>query len=313
MFSRSMILSVGIVLGLDGLARAEVIAGNPDSDAAALQAVVEQAVERFSQAFKDRDPKALAELFTPEGEYVDTLGTVFHGRGVIEAEYASTFQVTPPGEIEVEIISIRPIAQGVFVEEGVATFHPTEEEAVSRTRYAATHVKQTDGTWLLASLREWDSPDLTPHDRLKTLSWLEGAWREEVGGTSVRTEWKWSEDGNFLISEFSIRDSQGISLKGTQRIGWDGERRQFRSWVFDSTGGSAEGWWAEGNDGTWSVQLSGVDAHGARTSGMLTYFHDGGDGLVVTQEQRTRGGIHLPSITHRIVRQPPLPADRVER
>lgn len=41
---------------------------------------------------------------------------------------------------------------------------------------------------------------MTPQDRLTELAWLEGGWREEVGETVATTEWKWSEDGNFLIS-----------------------------------------------------------------------------------------------------------------
>lgn len=296
------------VLFMGFLVSGNVMARAADVDPPALQASVQQAAERFAQAFRERDVPKLAALFTPEAEYVDSTGVIFHGRDAIAAEYAANFESNPPGELEIEILSIRPVTSGVVVEDGLSTFRPTTGDLSAPIRYTATHVQQADGNWLLASVRELDVPALAPRDRLKALSWLEGAWSEEVGGTTVATEWKWSEDGNFLISEFSVRDLSGVSLKGTQRVGWDGERRQFRSWVFDSTGGSADGWWTAGEEGFWSIQLSGVDAEGKRLSSVLTYSHDGADGLVVTQDQRTLAGNPLPSITHRIVRQPPAPA-----
>lgn len=307
MFRRLLIVALVCLTSWAGMVNAE------EGDASALQAAIEQAAKRFSKAFKDRDASALAAQFTPEAEYVDSSGTIFHGREAIAAEYASAFALHPPGELEIEILSIRPIAQGVVVEDGLSTFRAVEGGLSTRTRYSATHVQQPDGSWLMASVRELAALRTTPHDHLKTLSWLQGGWREEVGGTSIATDWKWSEDGNFLISEFELRDVNGVSLKGTHRIGWDAERKQFRSWVFDSTGGSAEGWWTAGEDGIWSVQFSGVDAEGRRTASVLTYSHDVADGLVVTQDQRTLAGVRLPSITHRVVRQPPAPGAQATR
>lgn len=301
MLSRASIWCMGCLLGCSGLAAAA------DYDVASLQAVVDKAVEKYRTAFQARDATGLAALFTPEAELVDITGTVFHGRDAIAAEYAAAFETQPPGEIEIEILSIRPIADGLLVEEGVSTFRDAAGQFVARTHYTATHVRQSDGSWLLASVRELEAPASTPHEQLLALSWLEGAWREEIDGGSVSTTWKWSPDGNFLISEFSLHNAQGEAITGSHRIGWDGERRQYRSWIFDANGGAADGWWTAGDDGSWSVQFSGVDGDGARLSCLLTYFHDGADGLVLTQEQRSLGGVALPSTTHRVVRQPPAP------
>ncbi|HUQ69449.1 MAG TPA: SgcJ/EcaC family oxidoreductase [Planctomycetaceae bacterium] len=280
-------------------------AAEPES--AALQKTVAQSAEQFTKAFAERDAKALGQLFTPEAEYVDSDGTVFHGRKAIEAEYAASFAVDPPGTLSIDLVSIRPIAAGVVVEEGVTTFRPQEGGPSRQGRYTATHVKQVDGNWLLASVRELGSASVAAHDRLESLAWLIGRWREEVGGSVVNTEWTWSDDGNFLISEFSVRESRDRSWKGTHRVGWDAERKQFRSWVFDSSGGSAEGWWNRHDDDTWSINLSGVDAEGVRLSSRLSYASDGTDAIVVSQEQRMRGGVSLPGFVHRIVRQPPAP------
>jgi uncharacterized protein (TIGR02246 family) len=277
-------------------------------DAQALQAAVRKSADKYIEAFASRDAKAMAAMFTPEAEYIDDTGTIFHGRDLIEAEFAAHLASNPEGELQLEILSIRPVAQTVIVEDGVSLFQPKDKGPNVQTRYTVTHVKQADGTWLMASVRELESTAFSPHDELLKLSWLEGAWREENGNTTTTTEWKWSEDGNFLISEFSTHRRDGRVLSGTQRIGYDAERKQFHSWVFESTGGAADGWWSESHDGVWSVQLNGIESSGARFSCVMSYFRDGADGLVITQDQCTRGSTTYPSLTHRVVRKPPEPA-----
>lgn len=224
MLGRSLLILVCFVLTLNPDVRAA------EPDAAALQKIVSEAAERFAKAFAARDAKELAALFTTEAEYIDGDETVFHGRAAIEAEYAAAFAEDPAGTIDIELLSIRPVAAGVIVEEGLSTFQPKEEGPSVLTRYTATHVKQADGTWLLASVRELGSPTVTPHDRLQALAWLIGRWREDVGGNVINTEWKWSEEGNFLVSEFSVKRLGEDVWKGIHRVGWDAERKQYRSW-----------------------------------------------------------------------------------
>lgn len=302
MMSRRNVLFIvtAIVGSAAGFCRAE-------TEEQRLGAVVARSAEMFATAFKDRDAKSVAALFTLEAEYVDATGTVFHGRTAIEAEYGASFQVDPPGTLRIEVVSIRPVAAGVIVEDGISTFTAKEGGATTRARYTATHVKQPDGTWLMASVRELEAGRMTHQDRLQKLSWLVGRWHEELDGGHVSTEWKWSEDGNFLLSDFSVRQSRDVNWKGTHRVGWDAERKQFRSWVFDSNGGTADGWWRMDLDGTWSVNLSGIDADGVRVSSTMKYVRDGADALIILQEQRVRGGESLAGSTHRVVRQPPAP------
>jgi uncharacterized protein (TIGR02246 family) len=279
-----------------------------DDSSADLQKQITAAAERFQQVFEKRDAKALSELFTAEGEYVDDTGEVFHGRKAIEAEFAAAFQILPPGSISVELLSIRPIAPGVVVEDGIATIEPKDKGTQTQTRFTATFVKQSDGSWLRASVRELSSGDATPGERLKALAWLAGRWRQESESGKVDTEWGWSDDRNFLISRFSASQPNAATLEGTHRIGWDGERGQFKSWMFTSTGGFAEGYWSVDQSGKWSVHLEGVDPDGQRMSTVISYVRDGSDAMVISQERRTVGSATLPALTHRVVRQPPAPA-----
>ncbi|MBX3444108.1 MAG: nuclear transport factor 2 family protein [Planctomyces sp.] len=273
-----------------------------------LQAAIRKSAEQFEKSYAARDIKTLAGLFTPEAEYVDATGVVFHGREAISNEFAAVFSATPPGTLSIDVFSIRPIAAGVVVEDGLTVFRPQAEGPATLQRYTATHVRQTDGTWLLASVRELAAPVVSPHDRLQpALGWLTGHWRQESHGSVVDTNWAWSNDGSFLIGEFSARQPTGEALAGTHRIGWDAERGQFRSWVFSSDGGSADGWWSAADDGAWSLRLNGVDSDGSRQAATVTYQRDGGDALVITQSERVVDGESLPGFSNRVVRQPPAP------
>lgn len=272
-----------------------------------LQKTIARSAEQFIAAVKDRNAESLAALFTEQAEYIDSEGIVFHGRGAIEAEFTARFEVASAGTMEIEVLSIRPIAEGVVVEDGISTFVASEGGAASQTRYTVTHVRQADGKWLMASVRELDSGRMTPHDRLRSLAWLVGQWHEDVPGQVITTEWNWSADGNYLISHFEARRGPE-EWSGTHRIGWDAERKQFRSWIFESGGGTLEGWWGSNDDGTWSVNLSGLNDDGVRISGLLGYEPDGPDAIWVTQTMRTLGGENLPSTSHRVVRKPPAPA-----
>lgn len=279
-----------------------------DPEKTALQKSIQASADKYIAAFAARDAKAIAALFTPEAEYIDADGLVFHGRDVIQAELEANFAANPPGTVAIEFISIRPIAPGIVTEEGISTFTAKDEAGVARNRYSATHVKQPDGSWLMAGVRELGPAELSPHERLKALAFLEGKWREEADSGVVSTEWKWSEDGNFLLARFSISGADNFSLNGTHRIGWDAERKQFRSWIFDASGGFAEGTWTLESDGSWSVHLTGINAQGQRRAGHLVYAPDGKDALVISSIMNSVNGVTLPDYSRRIVRQPPAPA-----
>lgn len=294
-----------ILAAAAGLTTARAVAADPAVEAVAK--VVADSAAQYTELFAKQDAAGIAALFTPEAEYVDATGTVFHGRPAIQAEMAESFRVGPKGKLSIEVVSIRPIAEGLIVEEGGSTFTPDEGGAISQTRYVALHNRQTDGGWLLAGVRELAPAELTPHERLKDLAWLVGDWREEVAGGVTTTSWKWTDDGVALIAHFTTRDPAGSTRSGTHRVGWDAERKLFRSWVFDSTGGFADGWWSPENDGTWSVRLVGADVDGVRIATTLTYAADGAENMTISQRDRTRGGEALPPITTRVVRKPPEP------
>ncbi|HEY1064959.1 MAG TPA: SgcJ/EcaC family oxidoreductase [Pirellulales bacterium] len=289
---------------------AEATSAKPaEWDVEALEAAVTSSCDRFVEAFTQRDAKAVAALFTEEAEFVDASGVVFHGREAIEAEYEALFEMAPEGQLMLDVVSIRPVAKSVLIEEGVSTIRPAEEQdgPEIEVRYTATHVQQPDGKWLMASLRELSEPNVAPHGRLQALAWLKGSWREELDGHVIKTDWDWSEDGNFLVGKYEIRSRSEVLREGTHRIGWDGARKQFRSWIFDAEGGYSEGGWMLEDEGVWTVQLEGADPNGTRRATLLTYAREGRDVIFISQQHRRYGDEVLPDTAHRIVRQPRAP------
>ena len=83
-------------------------------DAAAIQKIVTESTTKYAELYAKQDAAGLAALFTTEAEYVDSTGEVFHGREVIEAEFAASFQDDAPGKLVIDVTSIRPIADGLI-------------------------------------------------------------------------------------------------------------------------------------------------------------------------------------------------------
>jgi hypothetical protein len=101
-----------------------------------------------------------------------------------------------------------------------------------------------------------------------------------------------------------------VALGGTQRIGWDPLRKQFRTWVFDSEGGFAEGLVSHDDDSDqWVVQSSGVRADGQAVTGTNVFMSLNPDRIAWQTVARTVGGVSLPGFDQYIlVRKPPPPA-----
>jgi hypothetical protein len=162
-----------------------------------------------------------------------------------------------------------------------------------------------DGGWLQAAVRDELAHDQGPHERLKELEWLVGDWVNESQDAVVRTTCKWSDDGNFLVREFLMKSQGQTVLSGTQRIGWDPVRRQFKTWIFDSEGGFGEGYWTR-NGNQWVIKAEGVRQDGQHASATNIITRLGKDRASWKSVDRTIGGAAVPGIDEfTIVRKPP--------
>lgn len=282
-------------------------APSDDKTADANGGTAKKALAALSKAFNAHDAKTVGELFTPSGEFISGDDDVFQGREAITKEFAALFENKRKSSVELTADDVREISPGILTIECVATFPAGEDSEAAEVDFVAMLVKQADGRWLLASVRSEGERSLrTPHAHLKQLEWLLGEWVDESDESTMHTNTRWSEDGNFLITDFTIHAAGRKVMSGTQRIGWDGSLEKFKSWVFDSEGGHAEGIWTEIDD-RWIVKSTGVRPDGDACSATNTYEQKGADAYLFSSTERIIGDELQPDFTAQVVRKPPEP------
>ncbi len=273
---------------------------NPDAQA------IGDLVGRFIKAYNARDAKALGELFTPTAEIEDGDGEVTRGLDAIVARFTRIFGDGQSGTLSVTPDSLRFLGTDLAIEEGTASLTTRAGEPPQTNRYSVIYVRQ-NGRWLHARIRDEQPDEVSPHEQLLQLKWMLGEWVNESDDGIVKTHCKWSDNGNFLLREFDVKVEGRISLRGTQRIGWDGQRKQFRMWVFDDRGGFAEGLLSRDGE-RWITRASGVRSDGQSVSTTNAFTALGKDRILWETLERTVGGEVVPCTDQfYLVRPAPLP------
>jgi uncharacterized protein (TIGR02246 family) len=266
-------------------------------------------VSAFANAFNKGDATAAAATYAENALAIDEFGQRFEGRPAIRAQLVASFANSPGCTIAIKVDSLRFLGPDTALEEGRTTITPAGSGGVPDvTRFTVVYIKK-DGQWLQSAVRDELAHDLlTPHDRLKQLEWLVGDWINESEDAVVNTTCKWSSDGNFLIRDFTMKTQGKPVLSGTQRIGWDPVRHQFKTWFFDTQGGFGEGYWTRNGD-QWLIKADGVrqDGNSAAMTNVITRL--GRDRISWQSVDSTVGGTAVAGISEFIVvRKPPDPA-----
>ncbi|HLJ12254.1 MAG TPA: SgcJ/EcaC family oxidoreductase [Planctomycetaceae bacterium] len=258
--------------------------------------------------YNQRDGKAFSALFTPDGEYVDEKGFVFHGRKAIEDEFTAFFKSNPETTIDVELTSMRSIAAGLLAADGATHFRRAKSEpaVVGRCSFVAAK----DGAkWLIASLREVEAAgnQLSHHEQVQQLSWLIGEWIDEGSSSHVHFSCRWDESQNFLLRDFAVHVAGQKAITGTQRIGYDPITGHLKTWIFDSGGGYGDGYFHREGD-SWVLHTSGVTSDGRMASGTNIFTRIDDHRMSWEGVDRVVGGERVPDIVKvTIVRKPPTP------
>ncbi len=259
----------------------------------------------FVKAYNEKDAKALGDLFTSDAEIESEEGEITRGRDAIVGRFSKIFQESGAETLAVDADSLRFLGTDIAIEEGTASLSTGADKPPHTNRYSVIYARQ-GGRWLHARIRDELAED-DPHERLEELAWMLGDWVNESDDAVVFTTCKWSDDGNFLLREFDVDVEGRIALKGTQRIGWDGQRKQFRSWVFDDRGGFSEGLLSRDGD-RWVTKVTGVRSDGQSVSLTTAITILGKDRLRWETFDRTVGGEAVPDTDRFIlVRRAPTP------
>jgi uncharacterized protein (TIGR02246 family) len=331
--------STAVVLLACGAAAAQQPVAVPAAGAATQKpdeatAGIRAAIRTYAEAFERGDGKALAALWTPDGDIVDDEGRLLNGREAVGQITAST-EETPRPSFRIEQTNLRLLTADVAIEDGTVEVTPPGATAPLKGWFSATWVRH-DGTWKLSGVRE--SRISSPHDspRLADLDWMVGDWmvvedhpdREQSaagrappptavaagGRPAIEVSVRWNATRTFLLRDMKIADAAAPSgddsgdglpaMHITQRIGWDPLSRQIVSWVFGSDGSHGEATWTR-DDNTWIARTMAVLPDGTQTSSLNIYTYDGGDRCTWRSMPTHVGGEHAPHVTMTMIRKKP--------
>jgi uncharacterized protein (TIGR02246 family) len=264
-------------------------AASAANDAASADAAIRATAVAFTEAFNRADAKAVAQLWTADGEYVDDEGQRITGHEAIEKRYAEFFNEHPGAQIKIEISGIHELSADAAIEDGSGSLTLAADSSTTTGRYTAIHVRQ-DGKWLMASVR--DLADNQASAPLKDLEWIIGSWQVEHEGAQVEMNCRWISEGSFIEATHSVWNKGKEVSSGVQIIGRDAASGRWMSWIFDSAGGRAEGVWMP-QAGGWAVEFVGVTADGTPTTA-VNILSRVEDALVWKSVNRTAGGVVLP-------------------
>jgi len=296
------LFSGGLLPGQVQSEDAKSVSTTPESaEVESLQA----SASEFAEAFNRGDAKAIAAQFTEDAEAVDEDGSILKGRDAIQTRFAELFKDYSQARIEVELTSLRQIGADVALEDGYSTTTLIPDEPGARSPYTVVHLKR-DRKWQIASVRDFPAEDTptTAHDALNALGWLVGKWVDESPEGRVETNCEWSQNGNYLIQNYTVKSRWGGQMHGTQRIAWDPLRNTIRSWAFDDSGAFTEAFWTPVND-NWIVEATGVTSEGQSLSvtRQITLLDNGS--FEIVSQNLVVGESTLPDSSVWVVRQPP--------
>jgi len=243
-------------------ASAQVRANDPQAES------VRQAAAAYLKALEDGNRDALLAAWTPDGTYVDAAGRSYQARPLIESEFAAGLaRPRRIGSITDE--SVRLVTRTWrFWTDDAARGRPGRADAQEPVYDRLGETRRALAAGQCARVRRALPPR---NSRLAELRWLQGVFAGVTDdGSHVVVTAVLSNDGNYLLREFAIKNPDETLHSVSQRIGWDALADGFRSWTFDSDGGYTEGTWKRQAD-SWIVHNSGVTAEGRRSSAMGLY------------------------------------------
>jgi len=266
---------------------------------------IRKSAQKLAESFNAAKADDVVGMFLSKGELIDENGVVYKGSEEIKELLTEFFKQFPGAKLSLNIESIRPVGN-VGIEEGTRTMTTADGAEKSRFRYIAVWAKD-EKSWKLASFRDFSDDDVpTPNDHLQTVAWLVGDWINEGADGKVSITYRWSDDKNFLLGEFQLTTADGTPRKSSQRIGWDPSAGKIRSWLFDSDGGFAEGFWTVVDDGV-VIKSSSVNPDGTTASATMNITTKDKDHFTIDGTDRIVGDNLEEDFEITVTRRPPTP------
>lgn len=251
-------ISIMVLLALTLVVDAQETKQTKPTKRSPEQQAIQKNAEAFVEAFNKADAKAVAALYTANGQMSVDGETIAEGRAAVEKAYADFFKDNPKTTISVTIDSIKVMGPNLVIEKGFSQLTSSDEPVLDA--YTLVHVKQ-DGTWLTATADVRQRPAAPADDWKHELGFLSGKWIAEEKDWRVQTSFEWVAGGNFLKRTFEVTNGDKVESSGVQVIGWGPMEGAVTSWIFGSDGGHGRGWWTRDGE-QWVIQSEGTTAGG---------------------------------------------------
>ena len=256
---------------------------------------IRRGTQAYVDAFNQHNADALANFLSDDALYVNPeTGSTIEGRQAIKENYEDLFSNSSNAQLKVQIDSIRFPAKDHAIERGIATVTvPGEQDTESSF---IVHFSKTNGAWKITRISEEDIVEPPSHyENLKALEWLIGTWVDENEDSTVKLDYQWDDNKNFIVLNYSVAVHGRKENDGQQYIGWDEFKKAFRSWLFDSNGGVGEGTWHKKGD-KWVVDSAFTNSDGTRASATNTYTMLTNDSFSWESINREVDGEIMPNI-----------------
>ncbi len=287
----------------------EVVAVEVVEAASAPPELVEAVLKQGAltvEAFNKGDAEGLSKLFMEKGELVDENGNVYTGREQIAGVFKAFFERFPKANLQMEVTGVRTVGDSLAIEEGVRLVTLPETDTAAQVRYVAVRDKAGD-QWPIASYSEFaDDPPPTPAEMLSSVAFLVGDWIDESPEGKTTISYRFEDEGNFIVGDYTLAVAGMPESRSHQRIGWDPLEGVLRSWTFDSDGGYSTGEWVPTEAG-WVIKSEATMPDGTTGSATVTLVPVDDDHFIVRSSDRIVGGVDEPEFELRIARQPPAP------
>jgi uncharacterized protein (TIGR02246 family) len=247
------------------LASGVVSVAKADEETAAVRA----AAREYAAAVANGDAEKVRESWTKDGDYVDANGRTRKVSNIVKQMARRPRDGKARADVALPTSALRFVTPTVAIEDGEYECGAAPDGSPLMGRFTAVWVKQ-DGKWLLDSLREsvTAGPQIDKH--LRPLEWLLGEWVAETDDAVMLVSARPSNRGNYIVREFAVIGDGGATT-ATERIAWDADDGELKSWTFDSQDGRSESSWTRDGKG-WRVETKEVmdDEQTATTVATLT-------------------------------------------
>lgn len=231
---------------------------DPKSSSTA-DADIRKANSDYADAMMAADLDKIMSYWASDADYVDEAGAVTKGSEKIAALFKKVLPDLKGTKVAVRVHSLKFLRPEICLEDG--TVERTMATGIKDSNRFAIVWTKTGDKWLITSVRDLpseinDLPSVAAA-QLKDLEWLVGEWADDSPKVEVALQVKWATNKAFLLMDYVIKREGADPLEVSVRVGWDGHNNRIRSWIFDSTGGFAEGYWRK--DGKrWQIGTSGI-------------------------------------------------------